>query len=567
MSSGNSAGSATELKIVGRVLNTIGVVFLSICVALAAALYDNISALERTAIGLAIAAFMVVGGEMLSRRLKNNWFPTTLMSAGYGLAYFFIYSTYYVPGLHMLDNPYACWVLGPMLGAIGTWHGSRNSSLRWFSSVFTLMVSGHALYHALTSLAVVSLFGASIKVAAIACFFGMIWCASLSSLYKRYELRFSYPGKNFEESANWLLYRVLHELYFVLAALNAMAMPLFLSSFEQAPLWWSFQAPILLALSWRNGNIVKHVVVGAMWAAAAVTLFTFNHALAVPVILSVPVSGLAMGLAYRYMRSTLVAEHRIAGYCGYLYAAVAVTLAVPYFQLGLWDAMPFWMIESLVLCGLGLLLRDRFVHFAGTIAGVLALVLFAAQWHTWTWALVAPVVACAYALSIAYSRISLKGGWKQTEFLPFGGEVVSVEAAQNLEYLWSWAGCVTLLAASFLLANKESTVIYWSLEALVLVALGFAASKIGYRLQGLLAFALAAAKLVVLDMSGGRFSYNPELAFTLYRSVEFGVLGASTLAASFLYFREERKLEEAAQTDLPPEGAEPVKHDDQNSAN
>jgi len=40
--------SRVEFKIVGRVLNTIGVVFLSICVALIGALYDNIGAFERT---------------------------------------------------------------------------------------------------------------------------------------------------------------------------------------------------------------------------------------------------------------------------------------------------------------------------------------------------------------------------------------------------------------------------------------------------------------------------------------------------------------------------------------
>jgi hypothetical protein len=179
----------TELRVVGRVLNTLGVVFLSICVALSAALYEDLSSITRTGIGIAIAIGMILGGEVLSRRKQANWwFPTTLMSAGYALAYFFAYSTYYVPNLRMLENPYVTWGLGLILGAAGTYHGSTNKHLRWFTSAFTLMVTGHALYHALTSAAVVSLFGLDIKVAAIGCFVGMIWCAGLSSIYKRFEL-------------------------------------------------------------------------------------------------------------------------------------------------------------------------------------------------------------------------------------------------------------------------------------------------------------------------------------------------------------------------------------------
>lgn len=543
--------SGVELKVVGRVLNTVGVVFLSICVALAGALYEEIGAVQRTGIGIAIAALMILAGEVFSRRLKSNWFPVTLMSSGYALAYFFIYSTYYVPGLQVLDNPYACWVLGPVLGLIGTWHGARNKNLRWFSSVFTLLVTGHASYHALTSTAVIELFGASIKVSALACVAGSIWGAALSALYKRFELAYSKDSQNFEEFANWLLNKVLHELYFVVAAANAMVLPLLLADFSQAPLFWALEAPVLLALNWRSGNIIKHVVVGLIWLASAVCLLSsaFMHEVQLAALLAVPAGGLAMGLAYRMLKSRFEHSHKVAGYCVYVYGAIAVALIAPYLHTGnIWDAMPYWMIQSLVVTGLGLALRDGFVHRAGFFAGMASLVLFGLQFQTWTWPLVAPVVLAAYALSVAYARIGVSGGWKQTEFLPFAGETVSVENAYGLERLWSWVGAATLLAASFLLMNQESVVIWWSVEALALVALGFAASRVGFRLQGLIAFGLAAAKLIVWDMSKGSLdNFNPETAFTLYRSLEFGVVGATSLAASFLYFREENRLEALAQ--------------------
>lgn len=537
----------TEYRIVGRVLNTLGVVFLSICVALTAALYEDISSFTRTAAGLAIAIGMVLGGHVLSRRREANWwFPTTLMSAGYALAYFFSYSTYYVPNLKMLDSPYLTWALGLALGAAGTYHGSISKHLRWFTSAFTLMVTAHATFHALSSTAVIAVGPLSIKVAALACFAGMVWCASLSSVYKRFELKFNWPGKDTEEGANWLLNRVLHEAYFVFAALNAMALPLFLSTFDQAPIWWSIEAPILLALSWRSGNYIKHGAVGAIWLASVVTLLTnaLAHSITLPVLVIVPTSGLAIGLAYRLLKSNWAQNLKVAGYCGYLYTAVAVALVAPYLQVGgFLDAMPYWMIQSLVLCGLGLALRDKFVHDIGTLVGLGTLVLFGVQFHTWTWGLVGPVVVAAYALSVAYSRIRIKEGWKQTDFLPFGiTQTVSVRTAEKLENLWSWVGGLTLLASSFLLINQDATVMWWSLEALTLVVLGFVAAKMGFRMQGLLAFALAALKLCVWDLSVGLSGWLPASAVTLHHAFQFGILGASSLAASFLYFREEAKL-------------------------
>lgn len=551
----------TELKVVGRVLNTLGVVFLSICVALFAALFEDISALVRTTGGIVVAAAMVFGGHVLSRRKDANWwFPTTLMSAGYALAYFFSYSTYYVPNLRMLDAPYLTWVLGLTLGAIGTWHGSTNKQLRWFTSCFTLVVTGHALFQALSSTVVLCVAGLSVQVAALGCFAGMLWCAGLSSVYKRYELKYTYPGNDFEEGANWLLHRVLHEAYFVFAALNAMALPLFLSSFEQAPIWWSIQAPILLAISWRSGNFFKHGVVGAIWAAAVVTLIgsALRHNINLGVLLAVPVSGISIGLAYRLVASNWAKNLKVAGYCGYLYAAIAVALVAPYLQVGnVLDTMPYWMIQSLVLCGLGLALRDRIVHNAGCVAGAVALLLFGVKFNTWTWGLVVPVVIASYALSVAYSRIRRAGGWKETDFLPFGVEqTVSAQTAERLENIWSWVGCLTLFASSLLLLDRSATVVCWAVEALSLVTLGFIAQKLGFRLQGLLAYGLAALKLCVWDLSGGFQGWFPAEAVTLRQALDFGVLGASTLIASFLYFREEAKLEAAAKaSETAPSGS------------
>lgn len=562
----DNRGQRLELLIVGRVLLTIGVASLTVGAAIAAALLEGVSPAMRTILGLAVAATMVAGGEMLSRRSQKNlvfWLSTNLMSAGYFLAYFFIYSLYYVPGLHVVETPYLCWILGPVLAGIATWHGSQNRAMRWVTPVFTMLVTGHALFQALSSTLVVHPFGFEVKVAALGCFFGMLWCAGLSAVYKRFQLRYNWPGTGVEEAADYLFNRVAHELYFIAAALNAMALPLFLADFAQAPLWWSVEAPILLGLLWRldvlshrgqenvtgsNVDFVKHAVVGAIWAAAALMLLSNAYRglpISLAIQLSVPISGLVVGLGYRLLKTTWVSALKVAGYCAYLYLGLVVALVVPYLQFGnVWDAMPFWMVQSLVICGLGLALRDRLVHQGGFVVGALSLVLFGLQFRTWDWWLVGPVVACSYALSVAYAVLSTKEAWrKATDFLPFGyTETVSQKNAEFLETVWSWVGCLTLLGASFLLLNQANTTLWWSGEALLMVTLGFIVSKSGFRYQGLLALGLAAGKLGY-DLVGGFHGWHPEDAFTMFRALQFTVFGASSFLASLLYFREEARLE------------------------
>jgi hypothetical protein len=566
----NVRSERLELLIVGRVLLTIGVASLTVGAAITAALFDNIGAGTRTIIGLVVAALMVGAGELLSRRSEKNfvfWLSTNLMSAGYALAYFFIYALHYVPGLQVFDTPYACWLLGPALAGIATFHGARNRTMRCVTPVFTLLVTGHASFHVLTSLAVVTVFGVTIKVAALGCFFGMLWCASLSAVYKRLELRYQWPGNSVGEAADWLFNRVAHEVYFIAAALNAMALPLFLADWASAPLWWALEAPLLLALSWRGANYFKHGVVGLIWVAAVVTLV--HHALfagvTLAVLVSVPVAGIAMGLAYRFLKSEMAQGLKVNGYCLYVYGAVAVAFLVPYVQCGnIWDAMPFWMIEALVVCGLGLGLRDRVVHDTGYWAALGSLVLFFWQWSTWSWGLVVPVVLCAYALSVAYSFIRHKGGWTQTEFLPkdiFGWtHTVTAQRAANLENLWSWVGTVALLAATLLLRASSEAVLWWSVVALALVALSVVARSERYRYQGLLAFALAFGKLVFWDLCGSSIGFTSEAAFTLYRAVEFFTFGASAFLASGLCFREEARLEALEQANTEGGGNDEPKN-------
>lgn len=561
--SNDNRSERRELLIVGRLLLTVGVGCLTVGAAIFASLFDGIGPVERTIGGLTFAAVMIRIGDLLSRRQNRTfayWTANNLLAAGYALAYFFIYALHYVPGLTVVDTPYLYWVLGPALAALATWHGSRNTSMRWIAPAFTLLATGHVSHAVLTSVAVFTVFGLSIKVAAVGCFVGMLWCASLSAVYKRLGARYKWESEDSTESLLWLVNRSLHELYFIAGVLNAWALPLVVGSLAQAPLWWALEAPILLALSWKGASYFKHGVVGLMYVAAVAVLVktALVSGATLPVLLSVPLSGLAISMAYRKLKGDVLPNLRLGGYCVYLYGAIAVALLVPYVQVGnVWDAMPFWMIEALVISGLGIKLRDRVVHDIGSYAALGSLVLFGLQFNTWTWWLVGPVVASAYGLSVAYSLISKKGGLTQSDFLPeavFGWKwTVTAAHASRLDQLWSWVGAGTLLAGSFILRNTDEAVLWWSAESLLLVMLSVFIRSQRYRYQGYLAVALAGGKLAFVDLLGGAVGLaGGAAAFTLYRCLEFVVYGSVNVASSWLLHRQADRLAlEAVSSDQP----------------
>ncbi len=573
-------------KLAGKVLITVGVILLAVSVGIGSALMEGVPVLERTLGGLALAVLMVLGCEFVSRRYKSeywNWFGTTLGCMGWMLSYFYLYATYYVPGLKSMDTPYVYWALAPLLGALGTWRGAKNPSMRWFSHAFTLLVTGHILYQTLLSPVVLDFAGMSVKVSAIGCFLGFLWCGALSMVYGKLEERYDVKTS----TVDFLVHKVLHEAYFIFSVANAMLLPMLLSNIEQAPLWWSVEAPILLAYSWKRGNYIKHGLVGLMWAAAALVLVSsaLRHPVGLEILLSVPLAGLAIGSAYRRLKSQFTQALKVAGYCGYIYASIAIVLLVPYLQFGndVFSAMPFWMVESLVIAALGLALRDRFIHTVGWIAGLGSLALFGYQGvqaflglpNQWSWGLVGPVVACAYALSVAYGRLAAQASWREaTTFLPFGWkETVSKTGAEYLETLWSWVGCVTILAASYLLVDSSTTVLWWSAIATLMVALGLVSKKGGYHVQGLATFALALLKVAIWDATGGKLVWDAEQAFTLYRAVELAVLGGCNVLAGVLYFvdcsREEARKakEDAANKEVTPPAQDEVKGEDKGGSN
>ena len=185
MPNSSTAALAADLpfRAAGRAVNLGGVAFTATCLAMVACL--SLTAVERTGVGLAMAAALIVGGELLSRRFRSEcftsgagttgsssddsgsvlaahgrsssasgspssdattrgasfrtayadqlwFFGTALLAAGYVLAVFFTQATYYLHNLSALSDPYLCWVLEVVLGFAAALQLSSNRILRWF---------------------------------------------------------------------------------------------------------------------------------------------------------------------------------------------------------------------------------------------------------------------------------------------------------------------------------------------------------------------------------------------------------------------------------------------------
>ena len=173
-------------------------------------------------------------------------------------------------------------------------------------------------------------------------------------------------------------------------------------------------------------------------------------------------------------------------------------------RFGAQGALPYLLCESAVVVALALTFRDKILHGFGVVASLVALGLFGTLWHAWTLTLVAPVVAACYTLSVLYGRT--RGG------------VVTQKQAWWLERIYGTAGYATLMYGTYALGVAPWNTITLAVEALALIAFGFATDKVGHRFSGVVAIFLACAKLWILDLSGAGAGMRTGVGF-----VAFGV--------------------------------------------
>lgn len=518
-----AAGPPWGLKIEGRALNSLGIAALAIAAALF--MCASLAVVERTGVGLLVAALMIGGGELLCRQggSRGVWTGNSLVLSGYALATFLAFATHYLEGVSRLGDPYLCWLLELVLGVALTIHGSRNQVLRWFSVPLTLTLTGDVLYRSFNANEIVSLFGFEAKVSAIASVVAMGWLAGLSALSKKLEQGIEPESLDFRKHYARVMYWLSHEVYFVAVAINALALPHFLDAIRFAPVFWAVETPVLLALSWRSSSFVKHALVMGIWGLSAVLVVLPGLEMHPILRMAVPVSGLAMAMCYRFIQSDWKQWQKVIGYGVYLWAGLITAAAVPLLTVGAQEALPFFLAQAGVMLVAALLLRDGVLQRLATVAGALALVLFGSTWQEWTWFPTVPVVIACYALSLTYSRIHKNGGWLQSDFIPFAGKyTIGPKEARWLEFATCIPGYVTLIVATIMLLGMPANTITIGVEALLLIGFGFASDKRWHRFTGVVAIFIACGKLWIFDLSGAGDGVRTMVGF-----LAFGVCSCS----------------------------------------
>lgn len=498
---GAKAPDLTELQVTGRTLNTIGVAMLALAVASFLCATD-MSAWTRLASGFSIASVVAITGQGALRfGAQGNWFGSMLIAGAYGLAYFFAIGVLDASGLPAMECPFWCWGVALVAAGAACLQTNKNRVLFLPGMLFTLAVSAHVLFLALNSKDTVQLFGVSASVSSVASVLGMLWWSALSAVYRHLGDK---PAPNAVlPVAHKIANRVGHELCFILASLNALALPAYCSSMENAPLWWSLEVPVLLAICFRSGDFFKHALVMGIWITSAALTFIEGAKLSILVSMAVPLSGTIVAFAYRFVQSSWPKWQKLCCYSVYLYGSTAVALALTVVHFTMWEGLPYWLVASGAILALALVMHDRVMQAIGAFVAVGALVIFGIHWQEWNNALAIMVVGGCYGFSVAYGLIKKRGGWESSPFslLP-GSSMLSGKEAGLLEIAAAVFGYATLIAGSFLLVESPFNTVAWGIEAFVLIAFGFLTRRRGHRFSGLVALFLASGKLAIFDLSG-----------------------------------------------------------------
>lgn len=512
-------------KLSGRTLHAFALAFLSVAFALFAS--ASLTPFARTGIGLSVALAMIFAGSYASsgtQTARREFSLSSVSLCGYLLAAFFAQASYYVAGLEHFEFPYFAWIcqLGlALLAAVQT----RKHKLAYIGMPYSLALAANAILAGLASSnEMLNIGPLSLSVSSITSLLAVAYLAAMSAIYKWNESAVS----GFKSVA----FRVCHESYFVLTACMALALPKYFGSMEYAPLWWAIETPLLLAICWASRSFVKHALIMGIWVLSAVILLSANQNELTPLTrMALPCSGLVCALCYRFLKSSWEKWQKLSGYSVYLYGALVVSALVPALQLGVKEALPYFLVEAGLFSLLALALSDRLLQQIAALSSAAVLLLFASQWQEWSLPLVASVAAGCYGMNLLYGFVHKKGGRRKSEFSLLPAEFsLSAKEAKILEYGAGIAGYSLLISGSYLLFANPFNTMLWGAEAFILIAYGFLTKKVGHRFSGLVAMAIACAKLTIFDLSG---------AATLVRTLtSFGAVGVCCVAAGIFYLVE-----------------------------
>lgn len=525
------AGPPLELQIEGRALMFAGVAALT--AALAIVLCISIAVLPRTGLGILSAVLLLVTGDWLSRQDNNRrwWTGGCLIVSGYSLLVFIAHASFYMEGVAGLDSPVPCWLLKLATAGVAAVHATRHSALRWLSLLFSAGLTADVMVRALSSTDVVHVGNLRCETAAVASLLGTTWLAVLCEWYQHIS-RVESTSK--AEALFRRTARGVAELYFAATAVSAMSVPYFWHSVQYVPVWWAVMALLLLRICWRSEDFVKHWLVMGVWALSAVLVLVADKTIEPLIRMAVPLSGLVMALAYHRFATERSRFERQAAYTFYLYGSALLAVAVPFFHLGVWDAVPFFLVEAAIFLTVALLLKDRLLHGYSLVLALASVTLFECLWQSWDTVTTALVVAACYGFSLMYGRIYQLKGWPSDNKVQEGAlhrrPTVATREARVLEIAFGAAGYGTLMFGIWLLLPYPANTISWGVAALSLILFGFAVDKIGHRASGVIGIFATCAKLWILDLSGAGAG--------LRTFVGFVAVGVCLITAGIFYLVE-----------------------------
>ncbi len=531
--------STVEGTVASRMLSFIGVSILAVGFALfASSAWSDLSPAARITLGGLGSAVLIGVGQLVSRRKSSavNWLGTSVCGAGYSLAFFFAYASYYLEGLRMVNAAPISWLLQVGVAAACTWHGNRNSTLRWFAAPFTLIMSGALFVQAYMSEGTVPVPGVGeVGLQMLGSLGAAVWCAVISLSYRRMEARFK-TGTEFEAKAAYWLYRIGHEMYFVLSMANAVALPFFCTGWAHMPLWLALESGLLLAASWRANERFKHAAVGlvALGSLVSLVVLSVKHQALLEVAVAVPLVLIGVGLCYRFFAERLADEElQLTAYKGYTYLGVVLIAALAVLQLGWVTAIPIILaVVPLALLG-AILMRDVVLNILSIVAGVVCTVLMVINYGQLTLPILVAYGLVAYSSSLVYRWVARRGGLKGCKFAQPSVTIYGVDAL-IMEIGFSIAGFVGITVGPLLLLKGVDITIAWAVQALLLSTLGIVTRRVWHRWSAFVTFGAVGVKLFI-DLLG---------AAPMFQILGCLVVGVCFLVGAYLFNRFKAYLED-----------------------
>lgn len=506
-------------KILARILSVGGIALVSLWLGiLITQNWDAWPAGVRLALGFGLAVGLGGLGEYL-RGSRWGWLGTCFLVSGYAMGYFFSYAAHYVDLLQVLPNPVHSWLLMTGLAGLCTLHSRWNRTLAWFAAPGVLAMAGHVLYRGLLQPGNVDIGGWEFHLSTAASIGSVLWCTILTMFYKHQEKALGKPQGD-EEEARWWLYRISHELYFVLAAASALAVPFFCDVLDQLPFCWALEGALLLALSWREGAVFKHLVVWAMFVGAGFLGYTQLSAGTATGLSCATLSAVALlcGITYRlrWQTSAMTKELSIAGYCILTYGGLLVGTVSAFWLLG-WSALP-WIVSmwcAIFLMGVGF--RDVLMYRLFYPYSLMTLGFFFCSAGSWSAALVVVMALLLFGLSRVYERIFELNGWMQDENYLLAWPIQTYDAARGGWY-WKYEvmakeeshfmACIagglahlTVFAGVIAVMPGSLMAIGWSIASVVLTAYGLLRGRIPHWVAALIPLGAAVVRLFMHDFS------------------------------------------------------------------